>query len=369
MMRRVGLVGIALAACVVLFSGTSRRPVGLDVPAQLADEAFWRLSHETSEPDGYFDSDNLVSNEDTFETVIPELRRIVPPGRVYLGVGPDQNFTYIAAIEPRLAFILDVRRGNLQVHLMYKALFELSADRAEFLSRLFARPVPHGVESGWSAGQLLSAFAGLPPDQPLQREGFRAIVSRLQSHHHFPLAPDDVSGIGRVYNQFVSGGPELRFVSSRSGNWYPSFQDIQISTDANGVAWSYLSSEAHFQRVKTLQEANAIIPIVGNFAGPSALKAIGRYLAAHGATVGAFYTSNVERYLFQDRLWQSYVDNVSELPLTEASTFIRSCFDACSSLGQPRAVSLLDSMPTLLQDVKAGHVATYGDVLLRTRRR
>lgn len=369
MTRRGGLAVAALVACVVLFSASSRRLVAPDIPAQLADEAFWRLIRETSEPDGYFDSDNLISNEDTFETVIPELKRVVPPGRVYLGVGPDQNFTYIAAIEPRLAFILDVRRGNLHVHLMYKALFELSVNRAEFLSRLFARRVPQDADSAWSAGQMLSAFAAMPVDRQLRDRSVDAIADRLQSHHQFSLAPQDLPGIARVYDQFVAGGPQLRFVSSRPGNWYPSFQDIQTSTDADGTAWGYLSSEARFQRVKALQEANAIIPIVGNFAGPSALKGIGRYLAVHGATVGAFYTSNVERYLFQDRLWPAFVDNVAALPLTEASTFIRSCFDTCSSFGQSRAVSLLDSMPKLLQDARAGRVATYGDVLGRSFRR
>lgn len=369
MTRRLGLAAFALAVCSGLLSGTSPRLALPDVPARLADDEFWRLVRDTSEPDGYFDSENLVSNEDTFQTVIPELRRIVPPGRIYLGVGPDQNFTYIAATEPRLAFIVDVRRGNLQVHLMYKALFELSADRVEFVSRLFARRLPAGVVPGSSVGQLLAAFAAQPVDPALREENLRGFADVLQSRHHFVLAAEDLPAIARVYGQFVAAGPQLRFVSSRPGNWYPSFEDIHTSTDANGTTWSYLSSDERFGRVKALEQANAIVPVVGNFAGPTALKAIGRYLTTHGATVGAFYTSNVERYLFQDRLWPSFVDNVSTLPVTDASTFIRSCFDNCSSFGQSRAVSLLDSIPALLQDVKAGRVATYGDVLFRTRRR
>ncbi len=72
------------------------------------------------------------------QRVVPDLTRTVKPGRVYMGVGPEQNFTYIAATRPAMAFIIDVRRGNLQLHLMYKALFELSTDRADFVSRLFS---------------------------------------------------------------------------------------------------------------------------------------------------------------------------------------------------------------------------------------
>ena len=56
-----------------------------------------------------------------------------------MGVGPEQNFSYIAALKPSMAFIVDIRHGNLDVHLMYKALFEMSDNRAEFVSRLFSR--------------------------------------------------------------------------------------------------------------------------------------------------------------------------------------------------------------------------------------
>lgn len=369
MIRRLGLAVLALAVSAALLAGTGRRPVAPDVPGRLDDGEFWRLIQSTSEPDGYFDSDNLVSNEDTFQTIIPDLQRIVPSGHVYLGVGPDQNFTYIAAVAPRLAFILDVRRGNLQVHLMYKALFELSADRVEFASRLFGRARPEGVGAHSTAEQLLSAFAAQPADRQTRDRTLREIADVLQVRHRFALDPGDLPAIARVYDQFSSSGPRLRFVSSRPGSWYPSFQDIHTSTDAAGLAHSYLSTEARFQQIKALEEANAIVPIVGNFAGPKALRAIGAYVQAHDATIGTFYTSNVERYLFQDGLWKTFVDNVSALPLTGSSTFIRSCFDSCSSFGQSRSVSLLDSIPELLQDVRAGRISTYGDVLAHARRR
>ena len=78
-----------------------------------------------SEPSGYFQSENLVSNEHTFQHVVPALERLGRPGRVYVGVAPDQNFTYMIALKPQLAFIVDIRRGNLHTQLMYKALIEL----------------------------------------------------------------------------------------------------------------------------------------------------------------------------------------------------------------------------------------------------
>ena len=109
------------------------------VPAQLTDKQFWNLLKNLSQEHGFFRSDNLRSNETTFQFIIPTLLKTAKQGRVYVGVGREQNFTYMTALKPVMAFIIDIRHGNLYVHLMYKALFELSKDRAEFASHLFSR--------------------------------------------------------------------------------------------------------------------------------------------------------------------------------------------------------------------------------------
>ena len=57
-----------------------------------------------------------------------------------------------------MAIIIDIRHGNLDVHLMYKALFELSKDRADFVSRLFSRKRPEGLTAQSTAKQIFSAF-------------------------------------------------------------------------------------------------------------------------------------------------------------------------------------------------------------------
>src|SRR5205085_11190561 len=100
----------------------------------------------------------FVSNEVSYQDILPELTRIAKPGGAYLGVAPEQNFTYIAAIKPKVAFILDIRRQNMLELLMYKALFEMSADRGEFVSRLFSRPRPTGLAANASAETIFKAF-------------------------------------------------------------------------------------------------------------------------------------------------------------------------------------------------------------------
>ena len=142
--RRVLLASGLVAAIAFGFVPSSPRlhAAADTLPAKLTDQEFWKLSEEMSEPNGYFQSDNLLSNEIWFQYVIPDLVQRTGLGGVYLGVGPEQNYSYIAAIKPKIVFITDIRRGNLHTQLMYKALFELSADRADFISRLFTKKRP-----------------------------------------------------------------------------------------------------------------------------------------------------------------------------------------------------------------------------------
>src|SRR5256884_9439497 len=159
-----------IAACLVLVaSGRSAPPL----PAELTHKQFWSLSKDLSEEDGFFRSDNLLSNETSFQYIIPELLKTAKQGRVYLGVGPEQNFTYIAALKPVMAFIIDIRHGNLDVHLMYKALFELSKDRAEFVSRLFSRKRPAGLTSQSSARQIFTSYMLADGSQALFDENLK----------------------------------------------------------------------------------------------------------------------------------------------------------------------------------------------------
>lgn len=369
MTRRGWLIGVVLLVSATALSAprATRAAASSTLPDRLTDQQFWQLVTTLSEPDGFFDSDNLLSNEDTFQTVIPALRRAVPAGEVYLGVGPEQNFPYVLATQPALAFITDVRRGNLHLHLLYKALIEQSATRADFLSRLFGRRRPVAVGEGTTIEALLRAYGAQTPDRAYADEVFEAARIHLVEGHGFALQPADRDGMRYVYDQFSAAGPALRFVSSRGGNWYPTFADLQVATDAEGVQHGYLATEVHFQQLRAMQRRNAIVPVVGDFAGPKALRAIGAWVAGHGGTVGTFYTSNVERYLFQDGLWTAFMKNVSALPLAPHSTFIRSCFDSCSASGGSRAVSLLDSVTGLLADLQAGRVRSYRDVLDHSR--
>src|SRR6267142_4774402 len=153
------------------------------LPQRLSDAEFWQMIGDFSEPDGYFSSNNYLSNENTFQRVIPALKSTIDPGGVYIGVGPEQNFTYIAALEPRISFIIDIRRQNMLQHLIYKAAFELSETRAEFLSFLFSRPRPPELTTQSSPQDLFEAYQYASSDRELYDRNLRTITEHLTGRH------------------------------------------------------------------------------------------------------------------------------------------------------------------------------------------
>jgi hypothetical protein len=317
---------------------------GTSLPDKLTDAEFWSLSQDSSEPGGYFraaDITNITSNELRFLDVIPDLMARVKPGRVYLGVGPEQNYTYMAAIKPAMAIIFDIRRGNLDLQLMYKAIFELSKDRADFVSMLFAKPRPAGLGAQSTAQQMFAAFGSSATSRALYDTDLAAIKTFLTRTRKLPLPQADLDSIEQIYQIFYSSGYFIRPS--------PSYADLMTTTDFAGVARTYLASEAAFLTIKDLESRNLVVPVVGNFGGPKAIRAVGRYLKAHGATVGAFYLSNVEQYLVQDGLWNTFCRNVASLPLDASSTFIRS---QSGGAGGGRGGNFVSSLGAMAQETR-----------------
>ena len=313
MTRRIVFVTV-LALTIGISIGSPRPAAREELPTRLTDREFWRLAVESSESDGYFRSDTLTSNELLYQRVIPELLERTRPGGVYLGVGPEQNFTYLAALRPPMAIIFDIRRGNMLVQLMYKALFELARDRAEFMSMLFSRPRPEALGPSATAADLFTAFGSVRSDEALFMRNLSAVEARLTRTHGLPLSPKDIDGIEYAYHAFFSRGYRVRAS--------PSYAELMTQTDGGGRPLSYLSSEASFLFLKDLESKNLVVPVIGDFAGPKAIRAIAAFLKAHGATVRAFYLSNVEQYLIQDDIWDKFCASVATVPLDDTSTFI-----------------------------------------------
>jgi len=295
------------------------------LPARITDEDFWKLIVDSSEPGGSFVSDNFVSNELAVQEALTTLTDGRKPGGVYLGVGPEQNFTYIAALKPKIAFVFDIRRQNMLEHLTYKALFEMSSDRADFLSRLFSRPRPPDVDKDSSPVVVFDAFDNVPADPDLFQETLKAIKQRLLEEHGFSLTAEDENSIANIFRAFYVGGPNLTYSGPRPPvrTILPTYEELMTDSDSNGKPRSFLATEENFQVVQQLEKDNLVIPIVADFAGSTGIRSVGKYLREHSATVTAFYVSNVEQYLFMNEGWKNFYANVATLPLDSKSVFIR----------------------------------------------
>lgn len=357
-LRRVVFVGAFAAATTA--SGQSSS----SLPSRLSDSAFWNLFATMSEGGGSFPSENFVSNERGYQNPIPYLQRVVRPGEVYLGVGPEQNFTYIANLKPAFAVIFDIRRQNALTHLMYKALFELSPTRTEFLSRLFSRRLPDSfvAKAGVTPEELFAAIAASSPDDSLFAQNLQAINDRLTKVHGFALDSADLRSIRHVYVTFFEAGADINY-SYRPGfvglnPVYPTLGELQTLTNAFGERMAFLADERRYDFVRTMELRNLIVPVVGDFAGPRAIRGVGAWLKGNKANVGAFYLSNVEQYLFRTPADASrFYENVSTLPTDSTSMFIRSV-PPQGSLVSMNVMPLTSQVFYSVQVLDSGNVST-----------
>ncbi len=353
-----GAVAVARAATASSFASAA-------LPDRLADAAFWQLVSDISEPGGYFRiTDNFTSNEPEIGQVFTALHERGVHGGVYIGVGPEQNFTYMASIRPAMAFVIDIRRQAVMQHLMFKAVFEMATDRADFISILFSKPRPEGLDRTTPIQRIWDAYTGVATDKTAAQANHTHIVERLTRTHAFTFTEDEQAQLDWVIDAFVSYGPAITTRGSpngRGGGNSGTFADLTgWSLDASGQPQSFLSSDENYQYVKGLQDKNLVVPVSGDFAGPKALRGIGAWLKRQGGVVSSFYVSNVEQYLFQDGKQRAFYANVATLPLGRASVFIRpySLRRRGGIVAQP-----LCPIPTFLEAVDAGRIYTNNDAL------
>ena len=322
-----------------------------------------------SEHEGYFDTDNLISNESSYLQVLPDLARRRARGGAYVGVGPDQNFTYIARVRPSIAFIIDVRRDNLLLHLLFKALFDVSRTRVEYLAQLLGRPVPSDLETWRTAPverliRYVDEAAPVPTAVDAVRDRIDASIKRIG----VALSPQDFGTIDRFHRRFIAEGLSLRFQSTGRPpqSYYPTYRQLLGDIDASGKQGNYLASEEAFQFVKALEARDLVIPVVGDISGPSALVAIGRLLETRHERLSVFYVSNVEFYLFGDGAYRRFIANLRRVPHTDTAVVIRSVFGRFVYQGlRPgdASVSRVQTVDELLRDFAAGRIQQYGDLV------
>lgn len=366
---------VTIAAATIVTATAS--PVRARLHGRAApDTSFAGLVAQLSEAPGYFDSDNIITNEASYLQIASQLTKVGTHGGAYIGVGPDQNFSYIGIIRPTVAFMFDIRRDNMLEHLLFKSLFMMSRNRLEYLCLLLGKPVPPNIESwtGKPMGAVLAYVGETRTDSAVAAATRRASNERI-AKFGIPLDNRDREMIDRYREEFVTEGLDTRYSSLGRNNRfdYPSFGRLIMESDRSGHLLSYVADENEFQYVRSLQLNDRIIPVVGNVAGPKALKAVGTYIAGHDLVVSAFYLSNVEQYLMtRDGGFDDYAKNVKLLPHDSASVIIRSYF---GRFGMPHplfvpssgniSTSMVERMDSFLKAFAAGDLTNYSELVFK----
>jgi hypothetical protein len=281
------------------------------------DVSFGRLVTDLSEPPSGPHADNLVSNEDSYPRVAGEVERRAPRGSVYLGVGPDQNFTLIAHTRPKLAFVVDYRRRNLLLHLVHKALFTLAPDRAAYLTRLTARR-PGRLPADPAAADLVRAFAAVP----LDRERLEATVDEVAAvlRPAGVVRDEEWPELATLQRKLAGPGMNARFLAL---TMYPTFGRLIQTPDRDGRPAHFLAREGLYRVVRDLQLGDRVLPLVGDFTSPTALPRLGDWLRRHGLAVGVIYVSDVEFFLQRAGKFQAYREHLRRLPWADGAIVVR----------------------------------------------
>jgi hypothetical protein len=291
----------------------------------LDDATFGRLVRDLSESSGDFPSDNLVSNETSYLHVASALLDPKRQGKAYVGVGPEQSFAYVGMMKPAIAFVIDIRRENLVLHLVYKTLLETASSRAELAALLTSR-VPMDLPADTSPASLASWVRSHPADPArltVTRDAVRARAKALG----VTLDARDEKHLQAVLETFRDRGLDLHYTMKGSSRKYPTLAELSAEKDDTGALRGLLGSDETFREVSRLQRENRIVPLVADFSGKNTFPRLGDHLRSRNLSAAVVYTSNVEQYLFSPGGYAQWIANVRALPLAEDAVVVRVHFD------------------------------------------
>ncbi|MCC6242460.1 MAG: hypothetical protein IT353_06440 [Gemmatimonadaceae bacterium] len=374
---RRSLLGLYTGALLLLGTTLPQQASPQAAPAATSPRAeslpdFAATVRRLSDAGGYFDTDNLISNEKGYQRVLGVMSRMGVRGGAYIGVGPDQNFTYIAQVRPRIALLVDVRRDNMLQHLMFKALFARARNRAEYLALWTGKAMPADIASYTDRSlESLVAWIDAQPFNQVSAQRARRIIREAVLTTGMVLSGPELQTIERFHTAFINDGLSLRFTSTGRAPQphYPTLRQLLLERDETGALRNYLVREDDFQFLKSMQARNLIGPVTGDLGGPRTLPTIGRFLAERRDKVSVLYMSNVEDYLLRDGSFSTYLSGVKLLPRDARTVMIRSYFGG--GFGHPAATQeyyatqLISTMDTFVADTALSRPMRYRELVNR----
>jgi hypothetical protein len=200
---------------------------------------------------------------------------------------------------------------------MHKALFALSGDRASYLAHLTARR-PGELPRDPSAAELVAAFSKSALDPGLLEKTIQDVVAVLRPYDL--VREDEWAEVATIQSRLAGPGVNARFLAL---TMYPTFARLIQTPDRDGQPAHFLAREEFYQAVRDRQRGDRVLPLVGDFAGPSVLPRLGDWLRKHRLAVSVVYVSDVEFFLRRARTFDAYVANLARLPWAEGALIVR----------------------------------------------
>ncbi len=289
----------------------------------ITPDVFSSLIQKMSVSDGYYRYDNWITNERNYLNIIEPLKKNDIKGGAYVGVGPEQNFTFIETVKPDIAFIIDIRQQMTMQHLVYKTLFELAETRAKFFSLLFSKPIlaNNKPDNNADINEIVDFFYGISSDRKMLKKTTSKIMVLIENKFKVNLSKNDRKYIIRIMKSFCDDSLNITFDMNTKG--YVCLAEILKSVDKKEEQLNFFNSEEKYSFIRNMQLENRIIPIRGDFAGAKALKSISDYLKKNNLFISAFYVSSVELWLFKANKFKPWVENIASLPINNKSVILR----------------------------------------------
>ena len=334
---------------------------------KISPKLYSALIKDMSEPDGYYQYDNWITNERGYLNIINPLLKNNVKGGAYIGVGPNQNFTFIETIKPEIAFIVDIRQQMTMQHLAYKAMFELAETREEFLSLLLSKSIPgdRKLDKNPDVNDIVDLFYKINSDLNMQKNTTLKIIELLDKKYGFELSQKDKKYIRRMMKIFCLANLNITWNTNENNylkkNKHVSLAEMLKGTDKSGAQLNIFNSKEKYDYIRKMHLENKIIPITGDFAGDKAFNKISEFLLEKEMTVSALYASSVEWWLFKENKFIPWAKNLAKVPITSSSVIIRQIFEGTN--GKHQFKLRLQNINSFMKNYNSGECQCNNDLL------
>lgn len=237
-----------------------------------------------------------ASNERRIDLFRPYIENL---GGGYLGVGTDQNFTFIAWAKSEYAYLMDFDYVAVDVNRIHMYFISISPTYEDF-KKLWRR------DARQSSNELLEArFGGDPADWKRIQLAFRV------AHRGATDVPERLN--------------ELSYMERRFG----------LRTFSN--------DPADYQYIRTMIRERRILAIPGDLKGSVTMQGVARKARELDRPIRVVYTSNAEEYFrFPDAMRMNFLS----LPVDEEGYLIRTTTTGAKyTLGYPEGEKFPEEFP------------------------